>query len=235
MKLIFIYGLPATGKLTVAMELAAMTGFRLFHNHLVVDLLLSVFDFGSPPFVELREDIWLSVFDQACRNQVPGLIFTFAPEATVRPDFIAKTLTTVSQAGGNVEFVELVCPVAELKRRIASPSRLQYKKLTSVSLFEELHANGSFGVSYLPGRQALHRYQCLHAGTSRKGNCAGTPACLFLDCHEALPDLEPPAYTLRYEYCGQETGSRLVRMPSRRGHPRKGEWRAHHPWIARPR
>ena len=80
MKLIFIYGLPATGKLTVAMELAAMTGFRLFHNHLVVDLLLSVFDFGSPPFVELREDIWLSVFDQACRNQVPGLIFTSPPK-----------------------------------------------------------------------------------------------------------------------------------------------------------
>ena len=72
MKLIFLYGLPATGKLTVAMELAAMTGFRHFHNHLVVDLLLSVFDFGSPPFVALREDIWLSVFDQACRNQVPA-------------------------------------------------------------------------------------------------------------------------------------------------------------------
>ena len=39
MKLIFIYGLPATGKLTVAVELAAMTGYKLFHNHLVVDLL----------------------------------------------------------------------------------------------------------------------------------------------------------------------------------------------------
>ena len=169
MKLIFIYGLPATGKLTVAMELAAMTGFRLFHNHLVVDLLLSVFDFGSPPFIELREDIWLSVFDQACRNQVPGLIFTFAPEATVRPDFIAKTLTTVSQAGGNVEFVELVCPVAELKRRIASPSRLQYKKLTSVSLFEELHANGSFGVSYLPdARLSIDTSVCTPAQAARE-------------------------------------------------------------------
>jgi hypothetical protein len=40
MKLTFIYGLPATGKLTIAVELAAMTGYKLFHNHLVVDLLL---------------------------------------------------------------------------------------------------------------------------------------------------------------------------------------------------
>ena len=66
-KLVCIYGLPATGKLTVARELAAITGFRLFHNHLAVDLLLSIFEFGSPPFIELREDIWLSVFDRASR------------------------------------------------------------------------------------------------------------------------------------------------------------------------
>ena len=69
MKLIFIYGMPATGKLTVARELANMTGLKLFHNHLVVDLLLSTFEFGSEPFVELREEIWLSVFRQACRKQ----------------------------------------------------------------------------------------------------------------------------------------------------------------------
>ena len=54
MKLIFLYGLPATGKLTVAHELAAITGFKVFHNHLVVDVLLTVFDFGSPDFVRLR-------------------------------------------------------------------------------------------------------------------------------------------------------------------------------------
>src|ERR1700722_18638783 len=95
MKLVFIYGLPATGKLTVAQELAAITGFRLFHNHLVVDLLLSIFEFGSPPFIELREEIWLSVFDRACRTRTSGFIFTFTPEATVRPDFIDRMLRTV--------------------------------------------------------------------------------------------------------------------------------------------
>jgi hypothetical protein len=150
MKLIFIYGLPATGKLTVAVELAAITGYKLFHNHLVVDLLLSVFDFGSPPFVELREDIWLSVFEQACRNHLPGLIFTFAPEATVRPGFIGEAMNTVARGGGEVVFVELVCPLAELKRRINSPSRLGYQKLSSVSLFEQLHADGVFDASHMP-------------------------------------------------------------------------------------
>src|SRR5580658_6020327 len=150
MKLIFIYGLPATGKLTVAQELIAITGYKLFHNHLVVDLLLTVFEFGSPEFVALREEMWLSVFEQACRSQLPGLIFTFAPEATVRPAFIANTQSTIEAAGGEVDFIELSCPIPELKRRMGSLSRLQYKKLTSVPLFEQLHREGSFEAGYMP-------------------------------------------------------------------------------------
>ena len=32
MKLVFIYGLPGVGKLTVAKELSIITGYKLFHN-----------------------------------------------------------------------------------------------------------------------------------------------------------------------------------------------------------
>jgi hypothetical protein len=71
MKLIFLYGLPAVGKLTVAKELASATSFKLFHNHLAVDLLLSVFDFGTPPFVELREQIWLSYSIEPAERSSP--------------------------------------------------------------------------------------------------------------------------------------------------------------------
>jgi len=153
MRLIFIYGLPATGKLTVAKELAALpglAGYKLFHNHLVVDLLLSTFEFGSEPFVELREQIWLSFFEQASRSGVPGLIFTFNPETSVRPTFVPKTVDTITANGGTVDFVELACPIEELKRRIDSPSRLEYRKLSSLALFEELEARGEFDTSHRP-------------------------------------------------------------------------------------
>ena len=150
MKLIFIYGLPASGKLTVAQELAALTGYRLFHNHLVVDCLLSVFEFGSAPFVRLREEIWLSVFDQACRNHLPALIFTFAPEPTVRPQFIDEALGVIRKSGGEVDFVELICPLAELKLRMENPSRLVHRKLASLTLFEQLHRDGVFGSFPMP-------------------------------------------------------------------------------------
>jgi AAA domain len=150
MRLIFIYGMPATGKLTVARELSAITGYQVFHNHLVVDMVQSVFEFGGKPFVELRELVWLSMFRQAAASQLPGLIFTFAPEATVRPQFIPDTLKSIGDAGGVVDFVELTCPVEELKRRIMEPSRLQYKKLSSVVLFDQLRAEGVFETLAMP-------------------------------------------------------------------------------------
>jgi hypothetical protein len=157
MKLIFLYGLPATGKLTVGRELAAITGFKLFHNHLAVDLLLSVFEFGSPQFVELREKIWLSVFESAIATGLPGLIFTFAPETTVRPEFIENTIQTISRQSSKgtneILFVELTCPLADLKSRIESPSRAQYQKLASVTLFEQLHSAGVFESSHMPEPQ----------------------------------------------------------------------------------
>jgi hypothetical protein len=154
MKLIFLYGLPATGKLTVGKELTVITGYKLFHNHLAVDLLLSVFEFGSPQFVELREKIWLSVFESAVTAGLSGLIFTFAPETTVRPEFIDRAIHTIQSHGNGAEneilFVELTCPLSDLKSRIESPSRAQYQKLASVALFEQLHSAGVFDSSYMP-------------------------------------------------------------------------------------
>jgi hypothetical protein len=150
MQLIFISGMPAAGKFTVAKELEKITGYKLFHNHLTVDLLLSLFEFGSPPFVELRESIWLSVFDQACKAGLPGLIFTFAPERTVRPDFIANAVKIVESQGGEVVFVELTCEEGELRRRLNAPSRQDCGKLTSLQLFEELVNQGAFSSPKLP-------------------------------------------------------------------------------------
>ena len=150
MRLIWIYGLPATGKHTIAQRLAALTGYKLFHNHLAVDLLLSVFDFGSQPFVDLREQIWLSVFEHAAATNLPGLLFTFAPERTVRPTFLPAALDLLARHNASADFIELTCPLPELRHRLDHPSRQRFQKLTSTELFDQLHADGAFAATHTP-------------------------------------------------------------------------------------
>jgi cytidylate kinase len=143
MKLLFLYGPPGVGKLTVAKHLCDRLGLRLFHNHLVVDLLTSVFEFGSKPFVDLREQIWLSVFAEAARGGA-SLVFTFAPERTVTAGFVPATVETVKAHGGETLFVELTSSREELERRVEEPSRLAHGKLSSRQLMRQLEASGSF-------------------------------------------------------------------------------------------
>ena len=149
MDLIFLHGPAAVGKLTVARELANMTGLRLFHNHLTVDALTAVFDFGTEPFIVLREQIWNAIFREATKRNV-SLIFTFAPERTVGTSFIQHTMDAVESTGGRVLFVALECPIEELERRVTSASRASFGKLRSLELFRELYQTGAFAYPKLP-------------------------------------------------------------------------------------
>ena len=144
MKLIFIYGMPAVGKLTVARELARLTHLPLFHNHLVVDTVLSLFEFGSPPFVELREKIWLEMFKKAVESKLPGLLFTFAFDRTVSRSFIENLQQVVKAPNGEIFFVELTCEHNEQEKRLTDASRKTFGKLSSLELYRELNAAGAF-------------------------------------------------------------------------------------------
>jgi chloramphenicol 3-O-phosphotransferase len=154
MKLVFIHGAPAVGKLSVARELARLTGYRLFHNHLTVDLVTSLFDFGTEPFVELREAIWVRMFREAASRKV-SLVFTFNPESTVRPRFIHDAVEAVESTGGKVLFVELVCSESEVERRMVDPSRGQFGKLQSLAQYKELQRAGAFQFPELPAGLTL--------------------------------------------------------------------------------
>ena len=137
MQLIFLHGGAAAGKLTVARELGARVGFGVFHNHLIVDALTAVFTFGTPPFVALREQFWLSTFREAAAADI-SIIFTFAPEPTVEAEFPERARAAVERLGGNVHFVQLTVSDEEQERRIALPSRREFAKLTNVDTLRQL-------------------------------------------------------------------------------------------------
>lgn len=150
MKLLFLHGPPAVGKLTIAREIAALTGWRLFHNHLTVNLAKAVYDFGTPGFVALREEIWLLVFRRALADKFPGLVFTFNPEDTVPQSFIDQLWKKVEAAGGEIIPVALTAPESELERRMGNDSRVENEKLMDLALYRQLRAEGRFLTPLIP-------------------------------------------------------------------------------------
>ena len=146
MDLVFLHGPAASGKLTVARELGSRLNFGVFHNHLVVDALTSVFQFGSQPFVELREQFWLATFEQATTAGV-SMIFTFTPEPTVTPGFAERAHAAIEAAGGHIHFTRLTVSEQEQERRLDVPSRHEFAKLTDVAALRRLRAaQGELGL-----------------------------------------------------------------------------------------
>src|SRR4051812_21637473 len=149
MKVIFIHGPAASGKHTIGSKLSGLTGLPLFHNHLAVDTALSLFEFGTPGFKNVRASIWRSVFQEAARSS-RSFIFTFHPEASVEPALVTELVDLVEASGGKVLFVELICPHETTLERLGNPSRERFRKMTDSNLYRRLEEQGAFHFPPLP-------------------------------------------------------------------------------------
>lgn len=150
MHLLFLHGPVAAGKYTVARELAALTGFELYHNHLVVDEVLKTHAFGTPGFVAERDRRWREFFAQFPGPGRERVIFTFNPENTVPQAFIDWLFTEPVRRGVKFTSVEITADESEIVRRLDSRQRQQFRKLTDVALYRRLRASGAFSTPLIP-------------------------------------------------------------------------------------
>jgi hypothetical protein len=127
--LVFIVGPPAVGKMTVGVELARRTGFRLFHNHHTIDLVLEFFPFGSPPFGRLVREFRRRIMEEVAQSDLPGLIFTYVWAFDVPADAASsRHLADIfTSRGGRVVYVELQATLDERLRRNETEFRLSQK------------------------------------------------------------------------------------------------------------
>ena len=144
MRIVILCGLPGVGKLTVARALARLRGYRVFHNHLVFDAVEALFPFGSPAFIELREQLWLELLARAARERVGDIIFTVARDQSLRADFLVTLVAALANAGARISCIELICSVSEHEQRLASADRAQFGKIRSVESYRQLSAAGAF-------------------------------------------------------------------------------------------
>ena len=128
--LIVIFGPPACGKAAVGHELAALTGYRFFHNHLTADPAAALFGWGGEKFGKVADALRDLLFrEAACDASIPGVIFTFVwalnlPEDTAS---MARYASLFSSAGGRVLFVELQASLPTRIDREGTPFRVALK------------------------------------------------------------------------------------------------------------
>ena len=129
MKFIVIFGPPAVGKMSVGQELAKLTSFKLFHNHMTIELVLNFFAFEDRRFQTLVSEFRRRVFEEVAASELPGLIFTFVWAMDLEADkkFIDSSCEIFRERGADVYFVELEAELSERLKRNESEFRLAEK------------------------------------------------------------------------------------------------------------
>ena len=152
MDLVFIYGPPGVGKLTVGTELARLTGYKLWHNHSSINAVLPVFQWDAP-FWQLVHSFREWMFAEAARQNV-GLVFTNVYAAEEDEARLNRYAEAVGDNGGRVCFVQLLCQQDVLEQRVQSEERSPLHKLTSVQELRQLFGRHDL-VTPIPGRDSL--------------------------------------------------------------------------------
>lgn len=130
MHLVYLYGPPGVGKLTIARAMVEQTGFKLFHNHLVVDLAASLFARETDEYFEYIRVIRGAGFEAAARMNV-SLVATAVYRGTeVQNAAMRSMIGPVLELGGRPLFVQLTCDRDEWLARVQSEDRRALNKIT---------------------------------------------------------------------------------------------------------
>ncbi|MBR6536865.1 MAG: AAA family ATPase [Lachnospiraceae bacterium] len=126
MKLIFLIGNGAVGKMTVGQELMKLTGLRLFHNHMTIEPVIEVFGYYNGTVVSKMRQI---IFEEFAKSDNYGMIFTYmwAFDEQSDWDYVEHVTNIFKEQGAEVYYVELVAPQEVRLKRNETENRLKNK------------------------------------------------------------------------------------------------------------
>ncbi len=154
MRLVFIYGPPASGKLTVATELAKLTRFKLFHNHVSIQFVQSIFEFGTKTFWRLTGKYRLEMLEEASKEGI-DVIFTFVYSRGEDDRFVNHVVKIIRSHGGQICFVRLYCERKELFRRVKASQRKRMGKVRTKKTLNDLLRSHDLDLE-IPFRKSLN-------------------------------------------------------------------------------
>ena len=137
--LIFIIGSQAVGKMTVGQELSRATGYKFMSNHQTIEMLLPIFDYGSPSFKRLLFNFRLSIFEEVAASELSGFIVSFVPEFDSALDRAQTECYAAPflRRGDRVLFVELEASFETRLARNLTEHRLHHKPSKRDTEFSE--------------------------------------------------------------------------------------------------
>jgi len=133
MKLIFIYGPPASGKLTVANKIADLSGVGVFHNHVIRDFVNNMFDTTGDDHNSLVNTLRYETIKHAQKID-KSLVCTFVYDQKLDEKFITSLIKLLRD---DIYFVKLTAPKETLISRVSSPDRRKFGKITDPLLYEK--------------------------------------------------------------------------------------------------
>ena len=137
MKFIFIYGPPASGKLTIAERLSNITGIPLFHNHLTRDIAKELYGDKLDDNYTLVNELRYQVFEYCAKHET-DLIFTVVYGGKGDESIFKEYISKINEYGFEISFVELTASSDDLINRVENESRKKYKKLTDQHVMKNL-------------------------------------------------------------------------------------------------
>lgn len=163
MKLIILFGPQAVGKMTVGQSLAAKTGFKLFHNHMSIDLVSTFFDYGTSAGQRLVQVIRQEIFEEVSQSDLDGLIFTYVWAFDLQSDwdYIEKISNLFRSRGADIYLVELEAELEERKVRNKTENRLLHKPTKrdiEWSKNELINTNQIYRLNSLPDEIKVEHY-----------------------------------------------------------------------------
>ncbi len=126
MKLVFIFGDAAAGKMTVGQELEKITELKLFHNHMSIEPVIELFGTYNRTVVNAFRE---AVFSEFAKSGKYGLIFTYLFSFDSPEDwaYIAHVKEIFEPYGTEFYYVELIAPQSVRLERNHSENRLKHK------------------------------------------------------------------------------------------------------------
>lgn len=126
MKLLFLIGDAAVGKMTVGQELMKITDLRLFHNHMTIEPVIEIFGyFDGRVITRLREVI----FEEFAASKCSGMIFTllWAFDMQSDWDYVEHIKEIFEPHGTEVYYAELIADQQTRLQRNVTENRLKNK------------------------------------------------------------------------------------------------------------